>query len=167
MHVTLTAVPRDYASLTLYIFDDTFVAPLLKISQRGHSEKTLSPLKGDLQYYRRFYGFNKITKSTDVMSWCTVSCCILRSYFIVYFPGVIAVVIFVILACLAVMARFFYRRKETFQTQDSKGAKSMDSPEAAFNADPSAQSVISESQKEYFIWSMIKPFLFVIMKLLD
>ncbi|KAB5543336.1 hypothetical protein PHYPO_G00077880 [Pangasianodon hypophthalmus] len=65
--------------------------------------------------------------------------------------GVIAVVIFVILACLAVMARFFYRRKETFQTQESKGAKSEDGPETAFNADPSAQSVISESQKEYFI----------------
>ncbi|XP_058268680.1 contactin-associated protein-like 4 isoform X3 [Hemibagrus wyckioides] len=65
--------------------------------------------------------------------------------------GVIAVVIFVILACLAVMARFFYRRKETFQTQESKGAKSEDGPEAAFQTDPSAQSVISESQKEYFI----------------
>ncbi|KAK3521327.1 hypothetical protein QTP70_003170 [Hemibagrus guttatus] len=65
--------------------------------------------------------------------------------------GVIAVVIFVILACLAVMARFFYRRKETFQTQESKGAKSEDGPETAFHTDPSAQSVISESQKEYFI----------------
>lgn len=68
-----------------------------------------------------------------------------------FFSGVIAVVIFVILACLAVMARFFYRRKETFQSQESKGAKAEDSPESTFNADPSAQSVLGESQKEYFI----------------
>ncbi|XP_062870599.1 contactin-associated protein-like 4 isoform X2 [Trichomycterus rosablanca] len=65
--------------------------------------------------------------------------------------GVIAVVIFVILACLAVMARFFYRRKETFQTPESKEAKVAESPEAALNNDPNSQSLITDSQKEYFI----------------
>ncbi|XP_065120265.1 contactin-associated protein-like 5 isoform X2 [Paramisgurnus dabryanus] len=63
--------------------------------------------------------------------------------------GVIAVVIFVTLAVLAVMARFLFRRKETFQTQDPKVGKTEDSPETPFNTDP--QNVISENQKEYFI----------------
>uniref|UniRef100_A0AAR2KCN3 Contactin associated protein like 3 n=1 Tax=Pygocentrus nattereri TaxID=42514 RepID=A0AAR2KCN3_PYGNA len=65
--------------------------------------------------------------------------------------GVIAVVIFVILAALAVMARFLYRRKETCQTQQPKGTKPEDSPETPFNTDPHSQSIISDTQKEYFI----------------
>uniref|UniRef100_A0A8B9JZP2 Contactin associated protein like 3 n=1 Tax=Astyanax mexicanus TaxID=7994 RepID=A0A8B9JZP2_ASTMX len=65
--------------------------------------------------------------------------------------GVIAVVIFVILAALAVMARFLYRRKETCQTPESKGAKPDDSPETPFNTDPTSQSIITDTQKEYFI----------------
>ncbi|XP_046717176.1 contactin-associated protein-like 4 isoform X2 [Silurus meridionalis] len=65
--------------------------------------------------------------------------------------GVIAVVIFVILACLAIMARFFYRRKDTFQTQESKEVKEEDGPETVLNADHGKHSVINESQKEYFI----------------
>ncbi|XP_059395977.1 contactin-associated protein-like 4 isoform X1 [Carassius carassius] len=65
--------------------------------------------------------------------------------------GVIAVVIFVSLAALAVIARFLYRRKETFQTQEPKAEKTEDSPEALFNTDPHSQSIISENQKEYFI----------------
>ncbi|XP_058644606.1 contactin-associated protein-like 4 isoform X4 [Onychostoma macrolepis] len=65
--------------------------------------------------------------------------------------GVIAVVIFVSLAVLAVMARFLYRRKETFQTQEPKAGKTDDSPETPFNTDPNSQSIISDNQKEYFI----------------
>ncbi|TSM28158.1 Contactin-associated protein-like 4 [Bagarius yarrelli] len=65
--------------------------------------------------------------------------------------GVIAVVIFVILACLAVMARLFYRRKETFQAQGSKGEKSEEGPETAFPTEPNARRIIDESQREYFI----------------
>ncbi|XP_036451045.1 contactin-associated protein-like 5 [Colossoma macropomum] len=65
--------------------------------------------------------------------------------------GVIAVVIFVILAALAVMARFLYRRKETCQTQEPKGTKPEDSPETPFNTDPQSQSIINDTQKEYFI----------------
>ncbi|XP_059400302.1 contactin-associated protein-like 4 isoform X2 [Carassius carassius] len=65
--------------------------------------------------------------------------------------GVIAVVIFVSLAVLAVMARFLYRRKETFQTQEPKAGKTEDSPETPFNTDPNSQSIISDNQKEYFI----------------
>ncbi len=68
------------------------------------------------------------------------------------FSGVIAVVIFVSLAALAVMARFLYRRKETFQTQEPKAGKTDDSPETPFNTDPNSQSIISDNQKEYFIW---------------
>ncbi|XP_016118206.1 contactin-associated protein-like 5, partial [Sinocyclocheilus grahami] len=54
---------------------------------------------------------------------------------------VIAVVIFVSLAALAVMARFLYRRKETFQPQEPKVGKTDDSPETPFNTDPNSQSI--------------------------
>uniref|UniRef100_A0A672M994 Contactin associated protein like 3 n=1 Tax=Sinocyclocheilus grahami TaxID=75366 RepID=A0A672M994_SINGR len=64
---------------------------------------------------------------------------------------VIAVVIFVSLAALAVMARFLYRRKETFQPQEPKVGKTDDSPETPFNTDPNSQSIVSDYQKEYFI----------------
>lgn len=136
-------------------------AALLKLSPRGRYEKTLGPLKGDVWYCRRFYGFNKNSCETAraARHGCDAVPRHLDAYYFLCFPGVIAVVIFVILACLAVMARFFYRRKETFQTQQSKGAKSEDGPETAFNADPSAQSVIGESQKEYFIWKSLSFFL--------
>uniref|UniRef100_A0A673MGL5 Uncharacterized protein n=1 Tax=Sinocyclocheilus rhinocerous TaxID=307959 RepID=A0A673MGL5_9TELE len=67
------------------------------------------------------------------------------------FSGVIAVVIFVSLTALAVMARFLYRRKETFQPQEPKADKNDDSPEMPFNTDPNSQSIISDNQKEYFI----------------
>ncbi|XP_068079984.1 contactin-associated protein-like 4 isoform X2 [Danio rerio] len=65
--------------------------------------------------------------------------------------GVIAVVIFVSLSALAVTARFLYRRKETFQSQEPKAGKTDDSPETPFNTDPNSQSIISDNQKEYFI----------------
>ncbi|CAM4728856.1 unnamed protein product [Leuciscus chuanchicus] len=65
--------------------------------------------------------------------------------------GVIAVVIFVSLTALAVMARFLYRRKETFQTQEPKAGKTDDSPETPFNTDPNSLGIISDNQKEYFI----------------
>ncbi|KAA0704301.1 Contactin-associated protein-like 4 [Triplophysa tibetana] len=65
--------------------------------------------------------------------------------------GVIAVVIFVSLAALAVIARFLFRRKESFQTQDPKAGKTDDSPETPFTMDPNTQNIISENQKEYFI----------------
>ncbi|KAM6984662.1 LOW QUALITY PROTEIN: contactin-associated protein-like 4 [Aplochiton taeniatus] len=65
--------------------------------------------------------------------------------------GVIAVVIFVILAVLAIMARFLYRRKETFRNQEPKGGKHEDSPEFPFNNEANSQNVLSDSQKEYFI----------------
>ncbi|KAL0183141.1 hypothetical protein M9458_022516, partial [Cirrhinus mrigala] len=51
------------------------------------------------------------------------------------------------LAALAVMARFLYRRKETFQTQEPKAGKTEDSPETPFNTDPNSQSIISDNQK--------------------
>uniref|UniRef100_A0A8C1Z8D3 Contactin associated protein like 3 n=1 Tax=Cyprinus carpio TaxID=7962 RepID=A0A8C1Z8D3_CYPCA len=65
--------------------------------------------------------------------------------------GVIAIVIFVSLAALAALARFLYRRKETFQPQEPKAGKTDDSPETPFNTDPNSQSIISDNQKEYFI----------------
>ncbi|XP_076876738.1 LOW QUALITY PROTEIN: contactin-associated protein-like 5 [Brachyhypopomus gauderio] len=65
--------------------------------------------------------------------------------------GVIAVVIFVILAALAIMARFLYRRKDPCQTQVAEGVKAEDSPETFFSNDPTSQGVINDNQKEYFI----------------
>ncbi|KAM3849466.1 contactin-associated protein-like 4, partial [Diretmus argenteus] len=65
--------------------------------------------------------------------------------------GVIAVVIFVIVSVLAVTARFLYRRKETYQNQEVKGAKPEDSPEFPFNSQADSQTVPSENPKEYFI----------------
>lgn len=54
--------------------------------------------------------------------------------------GIIAVAIFVVVAGLAVAARFLYRRKETFQNQEVKAEDSPDSQRAS-----------EENRKEYFI----------------
>ncbi|KAM9345307.1 contactin-associated protein-like 4 [Symphorus nematophorus] len=62
--------------------------------------------------------------------------------------GVIAVVIFVTVSALAIMARVLYRRKGTCQSQEVKTVKAEDSPELAFS---SSQNGPSENQKEYFI----------------
>uniref|UniRef100_A0A8C1MTH9 Contactin associated protein like 3 n=1 Tax=Cyprinus carpio TaxID=7962 RepID=A0A8C1MTH9_CYPCA len=91
-------------------------------------------------YYREFLRLDLLSR---VSSLFRVSLCC--------FSGVIAVVIFVSLAALAVMARFLYRRKETFQPQEPKAGKTDDSPETPFNTDPNSQSIISDNQKEYFI----------------
>lgn len=61
--------------------------------------------------------------------------------------GVIAAVIFVVISALAITARFLYRRKETYQNQEAKGAKPEDGPEIPFNS----QNITTENQKEYFI----------------
>ncbi|MBN3295402.1 CNTP5 protein, partial [Amia calva] len=65
--------------------------------------------------------------------------------------GVIAVVIFVILCAVAIMARFLYQRKETLQTPAAKGPKPEDSPDFTFNNEPNSHNTLSENQKEYFI----------------
>uniref|UniRef100_A0A6Q2XIL3 Contactin associated protein like 3 n=1 Tax=Esox lucius TaxID=8010 RepID=A0A6Q2XIL3_ESOLU len=66
--------------------------------------------------------------------------------------GMIAVLIFVILSALAIMARFLYRRKETFHSQEPRDIKpEVDSPEYPFHSEPTSQNVLSENQKEYFI----------------
>ncbi|XP_060896272.1 contactin-associated protein-like 4 [Labrus mixtus] len=65
--------------------------------------------------------------------------------------GVIAVVIFVTVSALAVMARVLYRRKGTCQSQETKTVKPEDSPELAFSSQTSTQNGLRESQKEYFI----------------
>lgn len=57
--------------------------------------------------------------------------------------GIIAVAIFVVVAGLAIAARFLYRRKETFQNQEVKAVTQEDSPES--------QRASEENTKEYFI----------------
>ena len=66
--------------------------------------------------------------------------------------GVIAVVIFVMVAGLAVAARLLYRRRETYRNQEVKGVKQDDSPDFPFNNQPDSQNVSSENPKEYFMW---------------
>ncbi|KAM4605720.1 contactin-associated protein-like 4 [Polymixia lowei] len=65
--------------------------------------------------------------------------------------GVIAVVIFATVSVLAIIARYLYRRKETYQSQDVKGVKPEDSPEFPFNSPADSQNVPRENTKEYFI----------------
>ncbi|CAJ1073054.1 contactin-associated protein-like 4 [Xyrichtys novacula] len=65
--------------------------------------------------------------------------------------GVIAVVIFVVVAGLAVTARFLYRRKETYRNQEVKGVKQEDSQDFPFNNQTDSQNPSNENPKEYFI----------------
>ncbi|KAM9844451.1 contactin-associated protein-like 4 [Aulostomus maculatus] len=65
--------------------------------------------------------------------------------------GVIAVVIFVIVAGLAVTARLLYRRKETYRNQEVKGVKQEDSQDLPFNNQTDSQNASGENAKEYFI----------------
>lgn len=60
-------------------------------------------------------------------------------------------VIFVIVTVLALTARFLYRRKETYQTQEVKVVKQEDSPDVPFNNHTDPQNPPSENPKEYFI----------------
>ncbi|KAM4551627.1 contactin-associated protein-like 4 isoform 1-T1 [Odontesthes bonariensis] len=65
--------------------------------------------------------------------------------------GVIAVVIFAVLTGLAIIARFLYRRKDTYRNQEGKGVKQEDSPDFPFSNQADSQNLSSENPKEYFI----------------
>ncbi|XP_069560846.1 contactin-associated protein-like 4 [Brachyistius frenatus] len=65
--------------------------------------------------------------------------------------GVIAVVIFVSVAALAVMARFICSRKGTYRNQEVKTAQPEDVHEFPFSSQADSSRAPSENQKEYFI----------------
>lgn len=66
--------------------------------------------------------------------------------------GVIALVIFVTLSALAIMARLLYRRKWTCRSEDVKTVKPDDCPELPFSSQNNSHSSgSSENHKEYFI----------------
>uniref|UniRef100_A0A3B5BID2 Contactin-associated protein-like 4 n=1 Tax=Stegastes partitus TaxID=144197 RepID=A0A3B5BID2_9TELE len=65
--------------------------------------------------------------------------------------GVIAVVIFVTVSALVVMARFICSRKETYRNQEVKAAQPEDGHEFPFSSQADSPSAPSENQKEYFI----------------
>ncbi|XP_040896361.1 contactin-associated protein-like 4 [Toxotes jaculatrix] len=65
--------------------------------------------------------------------------------------GVIAVVIFVTVSALAIMARFICSRKETYRNQEVKAAQPEDGHEFPFSSQADSQCAPSENQKEYFI----------------
>ncbi|XP_073332152.1 contactin-associated protein-like 4 [Pagrus major] len=65
--------------------------------------------------------------------------------------GLIAVVIFVTVSALAIMARFICSRKETYRTQEVKAAQPEDGHEFPFSSQADCESAPSENQKEYFI----------------
>ncbi|XP_068196207.1 contactin-associated protein-like 4 isoform X1 [Antennarius striatus] len=69
-----------------------------------------------------------------------------------HLSGVIAVVIFVIVAGLVITARILYRRKETYRNQEVKGVKPEDGPDCPFNNQgDSSPNASGENTKEYFI----------------
>ncbi|XP_029683615.1 contactin-associated protein-like 5 isoform X2 [Takifugu rubripes] len=65
--------------------------------------------------------------------------------------GVIAIVIFVIVGALALMARFICSRKETYRNQEVKAAHSEDVHEFPFSSHADLQNSPSENRKEHFI----------------
>ncbi|KAM4628786.1 contactin-associated protein-like 5 [Polymixia lowei] len=66
--------------------------------------------------------------------------------------GVIAVVIFATVSALAIMARFLYRRKETYRNQEVKAVQPTSSPpEFPFSSQADSQNISSENPNEYFI----------------
>lgn len=67
------------------------------------------------------------------------------------FLGVIAVVIFVTVAVLAIMARFICSRKETYRNQEVKASQPEEGHEFTFNSQADSQNIPNENQKENFI----------------
>lgn len=68
------------------------------------------------------------------------------------FSGVIAVVIFITVAALVIMARFICSRKETYRTQQVKASQSEDGHEFPFsNSQADSQTAPNENPNEYFI----------------
>uniref|UniRef100_UPI0037E743DA contactin-associated protein-like 4 n=1 Tax=Semicossyphus pulcher TaxID=241346 RepID=UPI0037E743DA len=65
--------------------------------------------------------------------------------------GVIAVVIFITVSGLAIMARFICSRKETYRNQEVKAAQPEDGHELPFSSQADSQSAPGENQKEFFI----------------
>ncbi|KAM7013137.1 contactin-associated protein-like 4 [Tautogolabrus adspersus] len=65
--------------------------------------------------------------------------------------GVIAVVIFISVSALAILARFICSKKETYRNQDVKAAQPEDGHELPFSSQADSQSAPSENQKEFFI----------------
>uniref|UniRef100_A0A3P9JAD1 Contactin associated protein like 3 n=1 Tax=Oryzias latipes TaxID=8090 RepID=A0A3P9JAD1_ORYLA len=65
--------------------------------------------------------------------------------------GVIAVVIFVVMTILAITARFLYRRKETYHSQEVKEVKQEDSQDFHYNHQADSHSVSGENPKEFFL----------------
>ncbi|XP_061594639.1 contactin-associated protein-like 4 [Cololabis saira] len=65
--------------------------------------------------------------------------------------GVIAVVIFLTVAALAIMAKFICSRKETYRDREVKAAQPEDFNEFPFSSQADSLSIPSENQKEFFI----------------
>uniref|UniRef100_A0A8C7X1D5 Uncharacterized protein n=1 Tax=Oryzias sinensis TaxID=183150 RepID=A0A8C7X1D5_9TELE len=65
--------------------------------------------------------------------------------------SVIAVVIFVVMTILAITARFLYRRKETYHSQEVKEVKQEDSQDFHYNHQADSHSVSGENPKEFFL----------------
>lgn len=70
---------------------------------------------------------------------------------VLFFSGVIAVVIFLIVCAAVIMARLICIRKETYRKQEVKPAQPDDSHDFPFSSHADSLSVQSENQKEFFI----------------
>ncbi|XP_077381293.1 contactin-associated protein-like 4 isoform X1 [Festucalex cinctus] len=65
--------------------------------------------------------------------------------------GMIAVIIFVMVAGLAVAAKFLYRRKETYRNQEVKNSHREESQDLPFEHQTDSQDASGQNPKEYFI----------------
>lgn len=76
---------------------------------------------------------------------------ILKQKLFSVYLGVIAVVIFVTVTALVMMARFICSRKGTYRNQEVKATLPEDGHEFPFSSQGDSQSEATENQKEYFI----------------
>lgn len=65
--------------------------------------------------------------------------------------GLIAVLIFITMSALAITARVFWTKKETYRNQDVKASQPDEGQEFPFSSQADSQSTPCENQKEYFI----------------
>lgn len=67
------------------------------------------------------------------------------------FAGIIAVLIFVLVAVLGIAAKFHCRRKETYQNQEVNNVKQEDSQDFPFGNQTDSHNICTQHPKEYFI----------------
>uniref|UniRef100_V9LH50 Glycophorin-C-like protein n=1 Tax=Callorhinchus milii TaxID=7868 RepID=V9LH50_CALMI len=65
--------------------------------------------------------------------------------------GVIAAVAFITVCLFAVLIRYAYQHKGSYNTNEAKGTEFAESADEALKNDPNFQEAMDESKKQYFI----------------